>query len=218
VVLTLGITILLQSSLEQRLDDLDKAYQEYLEGDMPENEYDIKEDPFTDEFIETGRDFPQLLLTSFIVTWYSFVEQKLLDLCEKLKLTISVMPKDNRNLDKGIRRARTFLIEGQKYEIHPSHWQKLVEISKLRSFIVHKGTRMVGSYFPTSENMMALESGDGLTIYFPIKQSLYQYLDKQQIMGHTGMFLNIMPTFDYCADLVKFGKDLFSKLYKDLRV
>ncbi|MCP4614783.1 MAG: hypothetical protein GY845_39385 [Planctomycetes bacterium] len=208
---------LIQSSLGQRFDEIEKAYHKDMAREMSENEYSRVDDHYTDEFFEVGRDFPQRLLASFIVTWYSFVEQKLLDLCEELELMISIGPKDNTNLGKGIRRARRFLLEAKQYEIHPPHWQELTEIGKLRNFIVHRGTKMIGSYFPSDDNMITFQSDMGNTIYFLIAQDLYQYMHKHQLVNHSGIFLDIIPPFEYCTYLVEFGKKLFSKLYKDLK-
>jgi hypothetical protein len=208
---------LIQSSLSQRLNEIEDAYDKDLAREMPEDEYYQIEDHYTDQFMETGRDFPQRLLTSFIVAWYSFVEQKLLDLCEKLNITLSIGPNDNRNFGKGVRRARKFLLEGKQYEIHPPHWQELVEIGKLRNFIVHEGTRVIGSYFPSDENMVEFKSDIGNTFYFSVDQNLYRYMQRQNLVDHSGIFLEIIPSFEYCIYLVNFGKELFSKLYNDLK-
>jgi len=208
---------IIQASLSQRLDEIDEAYREDSAREMTEDEYCLMEDHYTDEVLATGRDFPQRLLSSFVVAWYSFVEQKLLDVCETLKLRVSIGPRDNINFGKGTRRARKFLLEASQYEIHPPHWKELVEIGKLRNFIVHEGTRIIGSYFKSEEDMVALQSDIGNTLYFLIKQNLFRYMEKHNIVDHSGIFLDIIPSFDYCTYLVEFGKELFRKLYTDLK-
>jgi hypothetical protein len=208
---------LIQASLSQRLDEVEVAYREDTAREMTDDEYERLDDHYTDEFLDTGRDFPQRLLSSFIIAWYSFVEQKLLDICEKLNLRISIGPKDSKHFGKGVRRARRFLLEASQYEIHPPHWQELVEIGRLRNFMVHKGTRVTGSYIESDEDAVALKSDIGNTFYFPIDQALFRYLQKYKLLDQSGMFLDIAPSFDYCNYLVEFGKELLTKIYTDLK-
>ena len=207
---------LIQASLSQHLEEMEAAYREDMAGEMTDDEYHLLEDHYTDQFLEAGRDFPDRLLSSFIVAWYSFVEQQLLDICENLNLRISIGPKDGENFGKGIRRARKFLLEAGQYEIHPPHWQELVEIGRLRNFIVHEGTRVVGSYLPSEEKRVELQSDTGNTFYFPIDQALFRYLQRHNLIDHSSMFLDIIPSFDYCSYLVEFGKELFKRLHTDL--
>lgn len=211
-----GYLSLIQASLSQHLEEIEAAYREDMADEMTEDEYYIVEDHYTDQFLEAGRDFPQRLLSSFVVAWYSFVEQQLLDICENLNLTVAIGPKDSRNFGKGIRRARRFLLEASRYEIHPPHWQELVQVGRLRNFIVHEGTRIVGSYLPSEEEMVELQSDIGNTFYFPISRALFQYLQKHDLVAHSSMFLDIIPSFSYCNYLVEFGKKLFRKLHTDL--
>ena len=161
---------LIQASLSQRLEEIEAAYREDMTDEMTERKYSILEDHYTDQFLEVGRDFPQRLLSSFVVAWYSFVEQQLLDICEYLELRVTIGPKDNKNFGKGIRRARRFLLEVGQYEIHPPHWQELIEIGWLRNFIVHEGTRVMSSYYPSEEGIAELQSDNGDTFYFPIRK------------------------------------------------
>lgn len=207
---------LIQASLSQHFGEIEAAYREDMAGEMTDDEYHLLEDHYIDQFFEAGRNFPRHLLSSFIVAWYSFVEQKLLDICENLNLRVSIGSKDNRNLGKGIRRARRFLLEASRYEIHPPHWQELVEIGRLRNFIVHEGTSVVGSYLPSEEERVELQSDIGNTFYFPISQALFRYLQKHNLVDHSNTFLDIIPSFDYCSYLVEFGKELFKRLHTDL--
>lgn len=209
---------IVQASISQRLDEVEISYQEDIARAMSEEERYQMEDSYVDDFIEGGSNFPRLLLSSFIVAWYSFIEQTLIDICERLKLRISVSPIDKRNLDKGIRRARTFLLDVIQYEILPRHWQELVDIGRLRNFIIHEGTRINGSYIKSNEKMLALQSDLGNTFYFSINPMLFQYIQKNKLYNHSGMFLEIIPTLKYCDNLVEFGKELFERLCEDLKL
>lgn len=207
---------LIETSLSQHLEEIEAAYRKDMAEEMTEDEYHMLEDHYIDQFLETGRDFSQRLFSSFVVAWYSFVEQQLLDICENLNLRVVIGPKDNRNLGKGIRRARRFLLEASRYEIHPPHWQELVEVGQLRNFIVHEGTRLVGSYLPSEEEMVEFQSDMGNTFYFPISRVLFRYLQKHDLVAHSDIFMDIIPTFSYCNYLVEFGKKFFRKLHTDL--
>lgn len=211
-----GYLSLIRASLDQRLVEIEAAYREETADELTEREREIMEDHYTDQFLETGRGFPQRLLSSFVVAWYSLVEQRLLDICENLNLRVSIGPKDNLNFRKGIRRARIFLLKASRYEIHPPHWQELVSISWLRNSIVHQGTRIVGSYFPSEEAKLELQTEFGGTYYFPMKLALYPYLKKHDIVEHSSLFLDIIPSYEYCSHLVEFAKQLFRKLHTDL--
>lgn len=208
---------LIQSSISERFDEIEAAYKNDMGENLSEDEAEMLEEKYTDEFIEIGRDFPKRLLSSFIVAWYSFVEQKMLDICVKLDLKIQVRPNDTENFEKGIRRARKFLLVAQEYEINARHWQELIAISRLRNFIVHEGTQIIGKYKkPDNVATITLKLDDGIDMFFPLKPDLYSYLQQHNIIEQSGMFLEIIPSFDYCKYLVLFGRDLFSKLYTDL--
>ena len=160
---------LVQESLQRNHDHLEARFVE-MTGEVTNSASECvgsSSDDYEDEFFEATQDFPQLLRLSFIVIWYAFVEKNLLDLCEELNLTVSVGAKENDNLDKGIRRARKFLVRAKNYEIDADHWQELIEINRLRNHIVHDGKRLRYSYlkpdgqFVRYENIMTSNVGLG---------------------------------------------------------
>jgi hypothetical protein len=208
---------LVQNSLQQHLEEIEKAYQEDMAREMTEDEEAFLESNYTDDFIEAGRNFPQLLLLSFIVTWYSFVEQELIDLCQRLKLSITIGPKDEEYLDKGIRRARKFFLKAKNYEIDANHWQELVSIGKLRNRIVHEGKRLSCDYRKPDRNSVPYLGDEGVTIYIIIEEALFRYLQKHDMIEISGPpFIDIVSTFEYCKYLVEFSKEFFYKLYTGL--
>jgi hypothetical protein len=170
-----------------------------------------------DELIEAGQDFPQLLLVSFVILWYSFVEQKLLDMCEELSLTITISAKGEENYGKGIRRARKFLLQGKKYEIDQAHWQELVYIGKLRNLLVHEGRTIRLSFIKPERESVVYKKNDSLDLYIPIDANLFQYMEKHNLYEMSGVLLNIVPSVDYCKGLVNFGSEFFKKLHNDLK-
>ena len=207
---------LIQASIDQQLIEIENSYNKMLAKELPEYDSDFMEDHYTDKYIEAGEKYPQMLYSGFIILWYSFIEQKLLDICSDLELVISIKPKDQINLEKGIRRARSFLIQARSYVIHPPHWEELTRIGRLRNQIVHSGNRVIGSYINSDDNMVELQDSDGSTFFFSISHSLIDYMKSHNLINHSGVFLDIGPAEEYCHYLINFGKDFFARLYRDL--
>jgi hypothetical protein len=198
-------------SLQQQLNQLEASYQEDIASAMTEYEVDNADNYYSERFQEAEREFPQLLLLSFITTWYSFVEQRLLDLCDEFQLKTSIKSKD-----KGIVLARNLLKEAEGYTFDARHWQKLTDINKLRNRIVHKGKRFSGSYDKPKGHVISYVIRNEWTFYVPMEKQLHNYLEKNNLILHAGTSVEIMPTLDYCRSLITFGRELFSKLYADL--
>ncbi|MBD1868264.1 hypothetical protein H6F93_18460 [Leptolyngbya sp. FACHB-671] len=207
---------LVQEAFSQHLDEIEKVYEEEISREMEEEEYYFLKDHYTDKFIEMERDLPDLLLSSFVITWYSFVEQQLEDICKSFETDISAP--ENIKHDKGIRRSRKILLTIAKYEINSADWQELVKIGGLRNLLVHTGNRLNGSLFRSTGKEISLVSEVGNTYYFSIEPSFLSYLKKHKLLEHTGFSLNIFPTFSYCDYLVEFGRSLLIRLYSDLDI
>ena len=210
------------ASLETNFKRVDSAYEEAMKEEVPNSEFS---DDYVEwmlgkhegELIEAGQDFPQLLLVSFVILWYSFVEQKLLDFCDELGLTISITPKSNKNFHKGIRRAYKFLSQARDYKIHQNHWQELLSISRLRNLLVHEGKQLKLSFIKPDGQSVIYKRENESDIYLPIDDDLYKYLCKHNLFEISGVFMNIVPSIEYCKELVKLGNEIFIKLYADLK-
>jgi len=167
-----------------------------------------------DDFSEVSRDFPRLLFSSFVVSWYSFIENRLIGFCKihNLKITLSIQ--DNENYGEGIRRAYNFLDRAAGYKIDNVHWQELTRIGKTRNSIVHNNGRL--TFFPidVSNNTIPVNVLDGMILYLQIDEDLYRYFQTHNLLEYTGLFY-ITPNYDYCKHLVKFGLEFFEKLHKD---
>jgi hypothetical protein len=138
-------------------------------------------------------------------------------LCEQLKLNISIGPKENEYFNKGIRRAYKFLHKAKNYEIDTHQWGELIEIGKLRNQIVHSGNQIKCSY-DQFEGNFASYTLEGEDIYIRLDKSLFNYLHKYNLLEFKmPPFTEIVPNPEYGHHLVKFGKDFFYKLHKDLK-
>jgi hypothetical protein len=194
----------------------EEAMKEEASDELSDEYIDCVINKHQDDLIEAEHDFPQLLLVSFIILWYSFVEQKLLDFCEEMKLVIVVSPKGEESLGKGIRRARNFLSQAKNYEIYQKHWQELVYIGRLRNLLVHEGRNIKLSYLKPDGESVVYKCENELDLYIPIDKGLYDYIKKHRLFEVSGVRLNIIPSIEYCKELVKFGGEIFRKLHNDL--
>jgi len=187
---------------------------EKIANDMSEEEkqefYSFNED----DFVEVSSDFPRLLFSSFVVSWYSFVENHLIDFCRARNFKISISIQDNENYGEGIRRAYNFLNRAAGYQIDNVHWQELTRIGKTRNKIIHNNGRLSFSYFDKPSNGVPIKVADDVTYYLQIEEDLYHYFQTHNLLEFTGLFY-ITPTLEYCKHLVKLGLELFTKLYKD---
>jgi hypothetical protein len=181
-----------------------------MSEDEVENFYAFNED----DFIEVSADFPRLLFSSFVVSWYSFVEIHLMNFCKYRNLKISISIQDNENYGEGIRRAYNFLNRAAGYQIDNVHWQELTRIGKTRNKIVHNNGRLPFSPYASSSNSVPVKVHEDITYYLQIDQDLYGYLQTHNLLKFTGLFY-IAPNFEYCKHLVQFGLSFFEKLYKD---
>ena len=209
-------------ALETNFKSVNSAYEEATKEEIPDSEFsdDYSEwliNKHEDELTEAGRDFPQLLLVSFIILWYSFVEQKLLEFCEELGLTISITAKSRENFDAGIKRAYKLLSRTKNYQIYQNHWQELSYISKFRNLLVHEGKQIGLSYIKPDGQSVAYKRENELDLYIPIDEDLFGYLDKHKLIEIYGVFLNIIPSIDYCKGLIELAREIFIKLYSDLQ-
>jgi len=210
------------SALETNFKSVDSAYEEAMKEEISNSEFsdDYREwviSNHEDELIEAGQDFPQLLLVSFIILWYSFVEQKLLEFCDELGLTISITAKSKENFDTGIKRAYKLLSQTKDYQIYQKHWQELAYISKFRNLLVHEGKQLRLSYMKPDGQSVVYKRENELDLYIPIDEDLFRYLDKHKLIEVWGVSLNIIPSIDYCKGLIELAREIFIKLYGDLQ-
>ncbi len=209
------------TALETNFKRVDSAYEEAIKAEIPDGEFsddyvNYVIDYHNDELIEAGEDFPQLLLVSFVILWYSFIEQKLLDFCDQLDLRISVTPKNNENFGTGIRRAYKFLSQAKNYNIYENHWRELLHISKFRNLLVHEGKQLGLSYVKPDGQSVVYKRDHDLELYIPIEEDLYGYLEEHKLIQISGVHLDFIPSIEYCKELIELAKEIFKKLYGDL--
>lgn len=196
--------LVVERSFGDLIDNWDKLR---AEDDSLQSEYDLVE------------DFPRRLYSSFVTSWYSFVEDQLLGICDSLSLEVSLKAREEKSFGKGIYRAKTFLAEAAHYQICEEIWQELTLIGKIRNIIVHRGGIIPHLLSKASDisRIMPIKTKSGKTYNLQIDESLWNYITKHSIDDLTGTFY-INLNFEYCEHLVKLGIDLFSNIYCDLEL
>jgi hypothetical protein len=157
--------------------------------------------------VSQAHDIASLFYSSFIVLWFSIIEQRLFALCKDLDLKMEIKIDSCENLGKGIDRAKKFLLKTKDYQIDPSHWGELIKIRALRNNLVHNGLML-----PLNDEL--LNSEVALAPDPDIDKVFLDYLHKHNLLSEDSVYL--LPQLDYCEYLVEFGENLLEKLGKDL--
>jgi hypothetical protein len=167
----------------------------------------------TDRLVNMQFTFPFMFYSSFIVTWFSFIEVNLLEICRKLDLTVGVQ----ENSKRGIDRARLSLSKGAKYNFQQETWGELNLIRKMRNIIVHEQGRIDYLWSkPKEENkFVELKPFGNEVVYVHIEKNLFDYLRSYNLYGNYEYFY-IRPTREYCRYLITFAENLFDHLDKNL--
>ncbi|MBE9013502.1 hypothetical protein IQ250_25240 [Pseudanabaenaceae cyanobacterium LEGE 13415] len=201
----------IQSSQQQFMADLEITIK-----DMNEAEKSDFYNSYENEIIELGSDFPTMLFSSFVISWYSFIEHQLISLCKTLDLRISVSVKDDTRYGEGIRRAYKFLDEAGGYKIDNAHWQELIKVGKIRNRLVHEGGVLLPKPIKPSEGKsVKVDLGEDGTVYLPIDDEFYRYLTEQKLYRVGGS--RFTPDHSYCKHLLSFGTELLTKICQDLK-
>lgn len=157
-----------------------------------------------------NEEFKNLFYAGFLISWHSYIESQLRELCGRLDVNFS---------DKG------GLIG--KYRIEPTHWNEFKTIAKLRNKIVHdsrgrlkykvsnnaktfKGYRKTG--------LKEFDVGEKVWIGFEknFDPTTCKYSEKHQLLRFVEDGLYIVPSYTYSKYLINFGKQFFMKIHDDL--
>lgn len=202
----------IKDNQRQTLADIEEIAKNVSEEDRSDfNDF------YENDLIEAGSDFPILLFSTFLISWYSFIEHKLISLCTILG---RVKSKKNNYIDK----AKKFLDEEANYTIKKSDWDELMHIREIRNNLVHEGGILIPTPKQTRPDKtqpnvllnVPINLGEDGVIYLPIDAELYKYLTDYKLyqVGHH----RLTPDYNYCKHLVKFGTQLLERIYKDLNL
>jgi hypothetical protein len=208
--------------LSDMLKDYEQKIENYytldeLDTIVEDEDRDAEYDKYIDIFQSVLGDFPRRFYSNFIVSWYSFIEDTLLKLCEDMHLEITLGIKDSERIGTGIHRAKRFLEQAADYSIDSNHWHELDIIRKIRNQIVHNGSKFPSSTDkPNGETQSIVVTYEGKDYYVVYSdEKLIRYLEEHSIIHYYGTVF-IYPTHEYCQYLVNFGNLFFGKIFHDL--
>lgn len=118
----------------------------------------VADDALSDE-IWTVQQYPKFLYSSFVVLWYSFIEQRLFHLCHELDRELWQLLL-NKNPYPALKDAGRYLVEKGFQGIDGRNWQELTKISKLRNILVHRGNEIWITHRKPDEKYLCLSERD----------------------------------------------------------
>ncbi|MFB1083112.1 hypothetical protein [Jeotgalibacillus sp. JSM ZJ347] len=120
----------IESNLKQEMNKIEDSLKE-----LDEDEADEFVEFYYDDIAHFRDEFPRLMRNSQFTTIYSFLESKMLDLCEKYEQDLKL----SEITGKGIVKAQIYLKKVIKIDFpdHAKEWQYIKKSNKVRNCIVH---------------------------------------------------------------------------------
>jgi hypothetical protein len=200
----------LQYSLQNSRDEYFQKLKEY---DLTDEELI---DEFYDEIAKIRDGYPQMFYSSFILTWYTFIERELLRICYQIDREIRENKQKYR--DGSINTSRKFLVEQRNYKIDKDHWTEIKSIQKTRNHIAHGNTEFRWRYEqPKGQNIKVHVSDDEIgEVYLLVDPNFYQLLIQNKLIKFSGPYFVLSPSYDFCKYLIDFGEEFLEKIYGEL--
>lgn len=136
----------LKQYLETGEDFLDKEIKK-LEAEIKEIEQQNEDDELYLEHLESGVgkllycDFPSILRNSFLVSCYSYLEERLYYFCEDLRDKHNLPLKVTDLKGNALERVKKYFTKLGKIDI-PDNWEEILSINDIRNCIVHNEGRI----------------------------------------------------------------------------
>ncbi|MED0994361.1 hypothetical protein P4T34_02535 [Bacillus mobilis] len=136
----------MENFIINQLHELDAQYSEEKKRCSSEEEAThIFEYQYENQFYYYENDFPHILRKSFIISLYSFLEQKLMEICKNLEYS------NNKKLSlasmgsKGIFKYYKYLNEIANVDLTSvkKEWHQIIKINKIRNHFVHDGNDLL---------------------------------------------------------------------------
>lgn len=200
--------------------------EELLQEYVDEHGNKFVPEEFVDEYLEVAQDFPQFAFGAFIVSWYSFVEQKLCDLAKSAKAEYRIETPVSRPPRESVISSARRQLEELGFSFDQENWEKLDNVRRLRNHIVHMGYYVVCIPIEEDVSGQSLRGGRGYTTpdgdlyslgreysgkYNEVKCVL-EHAFTQEILQKENVHFHIVPTERYCRQLLNCSKILFNFL------
>lgn len=177
----------IESNLEKELD----SFREYMDG-LSDDDKEEFIDCHYDEIAQYRDDFPTILRNSLFISVYSFLEDKIIDLCDQPDKT-SIKLDDLQG--NGIKRASLFIkkVKKEDFPDNTDEWRFINNANQVRNCIVHCGGDV--------------EKANNTN---KVKNAVAQ-LENVSIDKHNKLILNDKFCFEFINISKKFLKDLYKK-------
>ncbi len=123
----------IESSLENKINEFEDSVKE-----VDEEEIDDFVEFYSDELSQFGEEFPAIMRNSLFISIYSFLEEKVIDLCEQPDEAGIKLDELQGN---GIKRASLFIKKVKKDDFpeDTKEWHFIQNANQIRNCIVHCG-------------------------------------------------------------------------------
>lgn len=201
-------------------------YMEELEGfKMPEDDEILESDEFNEQFnrwyaevasADEGGDYRRRFYSAFVISWYAFFEESLLNVCKDQNLFDEYRGETGKEIGKGIWFAKDLLQKFTPYRFDQTLWKELVLINKIRNSLAHNSGKFAYSLEIGNEKQKVVQvQNHDEQHYVYIEEDLYKYLNRHGILHFYGTYF-IRPTHEYCEHLIKIGQHTFANLFRRL--
>jgi hypothetical protein len=171
---------------------------------------------YYDDIARLRDDFPRRLYSSFVVSWYSFAEDQLLAVCDRLeRKRTTPVPVEYRHR-KYIHHAYDFLARVVGYKINSKDWGELKRIRRVRNSIAHSAGRLrYACEKPARGRTRKPVMVDDVPLYLCVSAGFQRYLEDHSLLKFSTTHFVIDPSVGYCEYLTAFGGRFFARICLD---
>jgi hypothetical protein len=179
------------------------------------NEISRTFEEMADQISSLEGDFPIRLYSSFIIIWYSFLEDTISRLCHDTNFDHKDIPNKRGTPQLGLWDGLKFLESNNKFNISSANRKELALINQIRNQITHER----GSFYFSIEkedgkDSIPIKQGENIYQAYMEKQ-MYAYLKKYDLLHFYGTFF-IFPKLEYCEHLIDFGSHFLDEIFHEL--
>jgi hypothetical protein len=200
----------MEKSISLYEDEMETRYSiADLERIDENQESQMEYEKYIDEFSSVVFNIPRRLYMSFVVNWYSFVEEGLLKICR----SVGIFNYDEAEpfSGSGLRTAKNVIHANTNIKSDNPVWEEIEEIRLLRNNIVHKN-----GFIPFDNKRKILTFFEDHAIGIPRRQLIY--LEKHKLIFANPNFCFISPSKDYCSHLLDYGKRIFDAVFYEFNL
>lgn len=135
--------VLVEELLGNKFKSLTSWIEKEASKEVGEQQEDLYEF-YADDYNQLSNMFPSILRSSLFITLYSFLENQLIFLCERLHRQHGYPIKLADLRGEGIVRAQSYLkkVVNIDFPDQTSSWDDIVSYNRIRSFIIHNGGQL----------------------------------------------------------------------------